>query len=131
MSQIVVDTDVASYIFNWHSLAQRYADVLHGSELILSFMSVAELRIGSISAGWGFGLNPGVEPAPPRSLSSNQRECAARENLWNVADTGEGDGTCCCQQSERNELGQKMYGSPGSRISTSVSISLIYSWLTT
>jgi len=26
MSRIVVDTDVASYIFNWHSLAQRYAD---------------------------------------------------------------------------------------------------------
>jgi tRNA(fMet)-specific endonuclease VapC len=53
MSQIVVDTDVASYIFNWHSLAQRYADVLRGSELVLSFMSVAELRMGAISAGWG------------------------------------------------------------------------------
>ncbi|MGD0868165.1 MAG: PIN domain-containing protein [Bryobacteraceae bacterium] len=53
MSQIVVDTDVASYIFNWHSLAQHYADALRGSELILSFMSVAELRMGAISAGWG------------------------------------------------------------------------------
>jgi tRNA(fMet)-specific endonuclease VapC len=53
MSQIVVDTDVASYVFNWHSLAQRYSDALRGSELILSFMSVAELRMGAISAGWG------------------------------------------------------------------------------
>lgn len=53
MSQIVVDTDVASYIFNWHSLAQRYSDVLRGSELILSFMSIAELRLGAMSAGWG------------------------------------------------------------------------------
>ena len=53
MSQIVVDTDVASYIFNWHSLAQRYSDALRGSELILSFMSIAELRLGAISAGWG------------------------------------------------------------------------------
>lgn len=53
MSQVVVDTDVASYLFNWHSLAQRYADALGGSELVLSFMSVAELRIGSLSAGWG------------------------------------------------------------------------------
>ena len=53
MSQIVVDTDVASYIFNWHSLAQRYSDVLRGSELVLSFMSIAELRMGAISAGWG------------------------------------------------------------------------------
>jgi tRNA(fMet)-specific endonuclease VapC len=53
MSQIVVDTDVASYIFNWHSLAQRYSNALRGSELILSFMSIAELRMGAISAGWG------------------------------------------------------------------------------
>jgi tRNA(fMet)-specific endonuclease VapC len=53
MSQIVVDTDVASYVFNWHTLAQRYSDALRGSELILSFMSVAELRMGAIAAGWG------------------------------------------------------------------------------
>ena len=53
MNQIVVDTDVASYIFNWHSLAERYANTLRGSELILSFMSVAELRMGAMSAGWG------------------------------------------------------------------------------
>jgi tRNA(fMet)-specific endonuclease VapC len=53
MSQIVVDTDVASYIFNWHSLAQQYADALRGSDLILSFMTIAELRMGAISAGWG------------------------------------------------------------------------------
>jgi len=53
MSRIVVDTDVASYIFNWHSLAQQYADAMRGSELILSFMTIAELRTGAISAGWG------------------------------------------------------------------------------
>ena len=53
MSQIVVDTDVASYIFNWHSSAQRYVDALRGSELILSFMSIAEMRMGAITAGWG------------------------------------------------------------------------------
>jgi hypothetical protein len=46
----------------------------------------------------GFGLNPGVEPAPPRSPSSNRRKSAARENLRNVADTGQGDGARCCQQ---------------------------------
>jgi tRNA(fMet)-specific endonuclease VapC len=37
MSQIVVDTDVASYIINWHSLAQQ----------------IAELRMGAIPARWG------------------------------------------------------------------------------
>lgn len=35
MSQIVVDTDVVSYLFNWHSLAQGYANALRGSELVL------------------------------------------------------------------------------------------------
>ena len=45
MSRIVVDTDVASYLFSWHSSAQSYVNLLRGSELILSFMSVAELRI--------------------------------------------------------------------------------------
>ena len=49
MSRIVVDTDVASYIFNWHSLAQQYAAALRGSELILSFMTIAELRMGADS----------------------------------------------------------------------------------
>ena len=53
MNQIVVDTDVASYLFNWHSLAEQYANALRGSELILSFMSVAEMRMGAISADWG------------------------------------------------------------------------------
>jgi predicted nucleic acid-binding protein len=53
MSQIVVDTDVASYIFNWHSSAQSYINALRGSELILSFMSIAELRMGALAAGWG------------------------------------------------------------------------------
>jgi tRNA(fMet)-specific endonuclease VapC len=53
MSQIVVDTDVASYIFNWHSSAQRYVDALRGSELILSFTSIAEMRMRAMAEGWG------------------------------------------------------------------------------
>jgi tRNA(fMet)-specific endonuclease VapC len=53
MSRIVVDTDVASYIFNWHSSAPGYVKALRGGELVLSFMTIAELRMGAISAGWG------------------------------------------------------------------------------
>jgi tRNA(fMet)-specific endonuclease VapC len=53
MSQIVVDTDVPSYLFNWQSSAQRYVDALRGSGLILSLMSIAEMRMGAIAAGWG------------------------------------------------------------------------------
>lgn len=51
MSQIVVDTDVASY--PWHSLAEEYVRDLGGSQPILSFMPIAELRMGAMSANWG------------------------------------------------------------------------------
>jgi tRNA(fMet)-specific endonuclease VapC len=53
MNQIVVDTDIASYIFNWHSSAKNYVDALRGSRLVLCFMSIAEMRMGAIAAGWG------------------------------------------------------------------------------
>jgi tRNA(fMet)-specific endonuclease VapC len=53
MSRIVVDTDVASYILNWHSSASKYVEALRGSTLILSFMSIAELRAGALLANWG------------------------------------------------------------------------------
>jgi tRNA(fMet)-specific endonuclease VapC len=53
MTPLVVDTDVASYIFKWHTSVQHYADPLSVSELILSFMSIAEMRMGALAAGWG------------------------------------------------------------------------------
>ncbi|HEY7389019.1 MAG TPA: PIN domain-containing protein [Bryobacteraceae bacterium] len=54
MARLVVDTDVASFIFKWHpELAARYVDTLRGSELILSFMTVAEMRQGALDANWG------------------------------------------------------------------------------
>lgn len=53
MSRIVVDTDIASYILNWHSSAPAYVEALRGATLILSFMSLAELRAGAFAANWG------------------------------------------------------------------------------
>jgi tRNA(fMet)-specific endonuclease VapC len=53
MSQVVVDTDIASYIFNLHSTAKYYVDALRGSELVLCFISIAEMRMGALAAGWG------------------------------------------------------------------------------
>ena len=49
----------------------------------------------------GFGLNPGVELAPPRPLLSNWRDRPARKNLPNVADTGYGGGWRCRQDNGR------------------------------
>src|SRR5437016_10437186 len=53
-ARVVVDTDVASFIFKWHpEFAPRYVDIVRGTELIASFMSVAEMRQGALDANWG------------------------------------------------------------------------------
>jgi tRNA(fMet)-specific endonuclease VapC len=53
-SRLVVDTDVASYIFKWHpEFAPRYLAILRGCELVLSFMALGEIRQGALDANWG------------------------------------------------------------------------------
>jgi predicted nucleic acid-binding protein len=53
-ARLVVDTDVASFIFKWHpEFAPRYIAILRGSELVVSFMTLAEMRQGALDAGWG------------------------------------------------------------------------------
>src|SRR5258708_13709302 len=53
-ARLVVDTDVASFIFKWHpEFAPRYVDVVRGSELIASFMTLAEMRQGALDANLG------------------------------------------------------------------------------
>ena len=45
MSRLVVDTDVVSFLFKNHPLAQLYDPELVGHSLVLSFMTVAGLNI--------------------------------------------------------------------------------------
>src|SRR5215472_3865828 len=53
-ARLVVDTDVASFIFKWHpEFAPRYVGILRDAELIVSFMTVAEMRQGALDASWG------------------------------------------------------------------------------
>jgi predicted nucleic acid-binding protein len=53
-ARLVIDTDVASFIFKWHpAFAPRYVDIVRGSELIVSFMTLAEMRQGALDANWG------------------------------------------------------------------------------
>ena len=53
-ARLVVDTDVASFVFKWHpEFAPRYVDVLRGCELVISFMTLAEMRQGALDANWG------------------------------------------------------------------------------
>ena len=53
MRTLVVDTDVVSFIFNRHSLSAPYLDLVAGNELVISFMTLAELRLGVMQANWG------------------------------------------------------------------------------
>jgi tRNA(fMet)-specific endonuclease VapC len=77
MDRVVVDTDVASYIFNSRSSAQRYVGALHGFDLVLSFMSVAEMRNGAFAARWGDRRRNQLEQFIKRFgiLNSNDNSC--------------------------------------------------------
>ncbi|MFN0102647.1 MAG: PIN domain-containing protein [Bryobacteraceae bacterium] len=51
---MVVDTDVASFVFKGHpEFAPRYLGIIRGPRLIISFMTVAEMRLGALGANWG------------------------------------------------------------------------------
>jgi tRNA(fMet)-specific endonuclease VapC len=51
---LVVDTDVASFVFKWHpEFAPRYVALIRGAELVVSFMTLAEMRQGALDANWG------------------------------------------------------------------------------
>ena len=53
MRTLVVDTDVVSFIFNRHPFSVPYLDLLAGNELVTSFMTLAEIRLGILQAKWG------------------------------------------------------------------------------
>jgi len=53
-ARLVVDTDVASFVFKWHpNFAPRYVRIIRGFELVLSFMTLAEMGQGALNANWG------------------------------------------------------------------------------
>ncbi len=45
MSPVVVDTDVVSLIYKRHSFSLPYVDLLENRQLVMSFMTLAELRL--------------------------------------------------------------------------------------
>jgi predicted nucleic acid-binding protein len=53
MNPIVVDTNVISLIFKKHSLSQPYVDLLENRQLVISFMSLAELHLWFLASGLG------------------------------------------------------------------------------
>ena len=52
MSTLLLDTDVFSYLFKGHSLADAYRSHVKGQILAISFMTVAYVFQGAFRAGW-------------------------------------------------------------------------------
>jgi predicted nucleic acid-binding protein len=53
MSPVLIDTDIASFIFKGSNYADPYSPLLSGQELAISFMTIAELFQWSIVRQWG------------------------------------------------------------------------------
>jgi predicted nucleic acid-binding protein len=53
MNAVVVDTDVVSLIFKGNSRAEKYLAVLSGPDLLVLFMTEAELERRILQAEWG------------------------------------------------------------------------------
>ena len=53
MNRIVVDTDVASFLFKNHSIGSHYRSLVESSICLVSFMTVAELYQWTIEANFG------------------------------------------------------------------------------
>ena len=50
---ILIDSDVLSYIYNKHSLASAYEEVLQDFQGFISLQTVAEMRYGAFLGKWG------------------------------------------------------------------------------
>ena len=55
MDFVVVDTDIVSFCFKHDSRAQPYVANWTGKTLVVSFMTLAELRLWEIVRNWGQG----------------------------------------------------------------------------
>ena len=53
MNAVVVDTDVVSLVFKADSRAEKYVSALSAPDLLVSFMTEAELERWILQARWG------------------------------------------------------------------------------
>ena len=53
LNEILLDTDVVSYLLNRHSLAEEYEELLIGYAPMISFITVAEMYRGAFKKNWG------------------------------------------------------------------------------
>jgi hypothetical protein len=60
LNEILVDTDVVSYLLNRHSLAEEYEKLLFGSVPMVSFITVAEMYRGAYKRNLGAAPDHGA-----------------------------------------------------------------------
>lgn len=53
MNAVVVDTDVVSLVFKGDTRAAKYLPAMSASDLLVSFMTEAELERWMLPANWG------------------------------------------------------------------------------
>ncbi len=53
MKRVILDTDVVSFIFKGDSRIHRYQPHVVGAEVIISFMTLAQLRLWALIRQWG------------------------------------------------------------------------------
>ena len=53
VERVLVDTDVISFVFKGHSQAAAYSAELTGKEIVVSFMTVAEIKRWALKRRWG------------------------------------------------------------------------------
>jgi tRNA(fMet)-specific endonuclease VapC len=53
VERVVVDTDVISFVFKGHRRAADYSNDLDGKQIVVSFMTVAELKRWALEKRWG------------------------------------------------------------------------------
>jgi tRNA(fMet)-specific endonuclease VapC len=53
LNEILLDTDVVSYLLNRHPLASAYEQLLIDRTPMVSFMTVAEMYRGALKKNWG------------------------------------------------------------------------------
>jgi len=52
VNEIILDTDITSFIFNGHTLAQRYESLIGGRERFICFATLGEIHEGLYRSNW-------------------------------------------------------------------------------
>jgi tRNA(fMet)-specific endonuclease VapC len=76
-NQVLIDTDVFSYIFNGHPNALIFEPYLRGKELAITFVTIAQVYSGAYKGKWG--------DTKIRTLERFLRRFIHIESTWDIS----------------------------------------------